>query len=198
MFDKGLEKSVYVSCLFQDKLAKLDFTPDTRLPDNYQIGLECYYGILYNPFIACKAAEFFFDRGDEKGRGYAMSIMFQASLLHPHLVSPKDSLKEPFDAKYVLADKNPYMYAIGRLLLHGVCGHGPDAPAMAEEIDILISAVRPEDVEVFKALVTRDFDSFIRLKGIIFEEPGLTPYYDAWWERFFRIYFVRKEVLAAG
>lgn len=197
MGDTDLEKLVFASCLFHDKLAALDFTPDRRLPGKYQVALDCYYGILYNPFVACQAAEYFMSFDGMKHKGYAMSVIFQASLLHPYLLPPAETLKTPFDEIYVLADAKPYMYAIGRLLLLGVCGITAAEMGKDGEIDLLVSAVRPQDAEVYEALSLRDYDALPELKTKIIDEPGVIPYYDLWWSRFFDLYFEKREVFAS-
>ncbi len=196
MGDSGLEKHVFASCLFHDKLGALDFTPDRRLPDKYQVALDCYYGILFNPFVACQAAEYFLGFDGPKHKGYAMSVIFQASLLHPFLLPPAETIKTPFDEVYLLADAKPYMYAIGRLLLLGVCGVGASSGKLSKEIELLFDAVRPQDAEVYKALASREFEALPELKAKIIEDPGMVPYYDHWWNRFFDIYFEKREVFA--
>ncbi len=178
----AISKNVESLSLFFDKAANLEFGEDARLSDNQQVALDCYYGILYNPYVACTAAESFLDdAGGVEQRCWGLGIILQASLLHPMHLNIDHALAVPFDEAY-----SRYVYCLGRLLGHAVSPRFRQSRDCESEILSLLEHVKDFDAAVFEAFVKRDGEKLDGLKSEKLRNPE--HLYDfAWWSRFFSV-----------
>lgn len=160
----------------------MDFGADARLPDSQQVALDCYYGFLYNPYVACEAAETFRDSEEPDRKLWAFGFVLHASLLHPIHLDIHHALAVPFSASYTR-----YVYCLGRLFAHAVAGCRRSDVNFTEEISALKERAKPFNAEVYDAFGANDYKSLSRLKT--YKLKNSEQMYDfAWWSRFFPTY----------
>lgn len=186
-----LERRVHSQCVFHDKLHSLDLSFDPRLPERFQIALDSHYGVLYNPYVACEAAEAFLPYGTPESRAYVQAVVLQASILHPDKLDIARAFEHHFERDYVVSHPRPYAYCVARLLAWGIMGKRAKADEEFEELLFLFSNVRPVDLEIYYAICDRDYE---RLEGVrdavMLESDSL--YYKEWWKKFFYVYLELK------
>lgn len=187
MMATELERHVHIQCLYHEKLHNLDLALTSCLPENYQIALESHYGILYNPFVACKAAEAFEVFGTPESHAFVQTVSIQAAILHPDRLSIKSVLAAPFLMEYVSSHPRPYAYCIARLLGRAILEKAPESDADVDEILLLMANVRQIDCNIYYALCDRDYELLEELREQVLNDSD-SKYYKAWWNRFFYLY----------